>query len=157
MEQNKTIIAGIGNRLLSDDGFGPRVIDLLSQKDLPERIELRDMGTAGISIASDLSEYTRAVFLDTMEMDGPPGKLIVSRLLVEETEKDVIDLSRMTLHDAGLEGLLKFAKAIDTLPEKVFLIGCKPKSLEVGIALSDEVDTATHEAVKKVLDLIEKD
>lgn len=155
--EKKTIIAGIGNRLLSDDGFGPRVIDLLTQMDLPEEIELRDMGTAGLTIASDLSDYTRAIFLDTMEMDAAPGKLHVSRLKVDGTQENVIDLSRTTLHDAGLEGLLKFAKAINVLPEEVYLIGCKPKSLEVGLELSNEVEKATHAAVKKVLGLLEKD
>ena len=80
MAKEKTILAGIGNRLLSDDGFGPRVIDLLSQLELPPHIDIRDMGTAGITIASDLFEYHRVVFLDAMEMDGAPGRIEKSRL-----------------------------------------------------------------------------
>lgn len=153
---DKTIIAGVGNQLLSDDGFGPRVIELLSQMDLEENIELRDMGTAGITIASELSDYSRAIFLDSMEMDGPSGKLYTCRLQVDESTDDIIELSRMTLHDAGLEGLLKFAKAINALPKEVFLIGCKPKSLDVGLELSTEVESASHKAVEKVLEILKQ-
>ena len=156
MTKNKTIIAGIGNRLLSDDGFGPRVIDLLNQLELPTHIETRDMGTAGLTIASDLADYQRAIFLDAMEMEGDPGRIEKNRLKIKDSIDEIIDLSRMTLHDAKLEGLLKFAKAINTLPEEVILIGCKPKSLEIGLILSDEVEAATHEAVKIILEVIKK-
>jgi hydrogenase maturation protease len=152
----KTIIAGIGNRLMGDDGFGPRVTDLLTQIVLPDHIEVRDMGTAGITIASDLAEFTRAIFVDAMEMDGSPGEIWVSRLHVDSPTEYIIDLSRTTLHAAKLEGLLKFAKAVDTLPEEVYLVGCKPKSTEVGIELSREVEEATHLAVEKILELIKK-
>ena len=157
MTKVKTIIAGIGNRLLSDDGFGPRVIDLLNQREFPAHIETRDMGSAGLTIASDLSEYQRAIFIDAMEMKGSPGKISKTRLVVNESSDEIIDLSRMTLHDAKLEGLLKFAKAINALPDEVILIGCNPRSLEIGLNLSDEVEAATHEAVKIVLELIKED
>ena len=153
---NKTIIAGIGNRLMGDDGFGPRVIDLLSELDLPKDIEVRDMGTAGLTIASDLADYSRVIFVDAMEMEGKWGKIQVSKLKVESSKEDVIDLSRTTLHGAGLDGLLKFAKAVNSLPEEVYLVGCNPKSTDVGIELSEEVEVATHEAVKKVMELLKK-
>ena len=142
---------------MGDDGFGPRVIDLLSQLELPDPIDVRDMGTAGITIASDLSDYSKAIFLDAMKVDGPPGKLHTSRLIINGVPEDFISLSRMTLHDAGLDGLLKFAKAINALPDEVFLIGCQPLTLEVGLGLSSDVEAATHEAVKKVLELIDRD
>ncbi len=154
MKDQKTIIAGIGNRLLGDDGFGPKVTDLLNKMPIPDHIEVRDMGTAGITIATDLSDYQRAIFLDTMTMDGEPGKLYLTKLQVDEPAEDITELSRMTLHDADLEGLLKFAKAINTLPEEVILIGCKPKNLEMGLDLSNEVEAATHEAVEIVMNLI---
>ena len=157
MTKEKTIIAGIGNRLLSDDGFGPRVIDLLNQLTLPSHIDTRDMGTAGLTIASDLSEYQRVIFLDAMEMEGDSGRIVKNKLSVKNSTDEIIELSRMTLHAAKLEGLLKFAKAVDTLPDKVYLVGCNPKSTEVGIELSREVEEATHKAVEKIMELIKKD
>ena len=52
----RVLVAGIGNIFMRDDGFGPRVIELLKTKNLPRNIELRDIGTAGITIATDLED-----------------------------------------------------------------------------------------------------
>ena len=147
----KVLIAGVGNRLMSDDGFGPRVIDLLSSAPLPENVEARDIGTAGLTIATDLSEYDLVVFLDSVNIDGKPGQMYTSDIVVEEGAEDIAELSRFTLHEVGLEGLLKFAKAIGTLPPKVILIGCKPKAFGPSLELSPEVEDALHRAAEMAL------
>jgi hydrogenase maturation protease len=134
---------------MGDDGFGPKVVELLSSMRLPEGVEVRDIGTAGLTIATDLEEYDAAIFLDSMEMEGEPGSL--SRLRMKVEGGDVEGLARLTLHEVGLEGLLRFADALGVLPREVYLIGCKPKSVEPGIGLSPEVEEAAHKAVKLVL------
>ena len=150
----RVLVAGVGNRLMGDDGFGPRVIDLLSSTPLPENVELRDIGTAGLTIATDLSDYDLVVFLDSMEMEGEPGRLSRSEVDVEDIEEDAGDLARVSLHEVGLEGLLKFSKAIGTLPPRVVLVGCKPKDVGPSLKLSDEVESAAHEAVDMVLETL---
>jgi hydrogenase maturation protease len=152
----RILVAGIGNRLIGDDGFGPRVVDLLSERDLPENVEIRDFGTAGITIATDLADYEAAIFLDSMDHDGEPGSLNKSRLVVEESIVNVAELARLSLHEAGLEGLLRFSKSIGTLPGTVFLIGCKPKTLEPSLDLSPEVEAALERATVMVEEVLEK-
>ncbi len=76
----RIIVPGIGNRLMGDDGFGPRVIDLLEYTDLADEVELRDASTAGITIATYLADYEVAVFIDSKEMEGPPGTISIERL-----------------------------------------------------------------------------
>lgn len=151
----KILVAGVGNRLMGDDGFGPRVIDLLSKENLPSNTEARDIGTAGLTIATDLEDYNIVIFIDSMEMEGKPGKLYRSRVVVGDTTEDIADLARLTLHEAGLQGLLKFARAINTLPERVILIGCKPKDIGLSLELSPEVEAATQKAVRMVLDTLD--
>ena len=151
----KILVAGVGNRLMGDDGFGPRVTDLLSLIPLPEIVEVRDIGTAGLTIATDLSDYDLVVFIDSMNIEGEPGQLYKSDVVVEGSLEDTTELSRFTLHEVGLEGLLKFSKAIGTLPPRVVLIGCKPKALGPSLVLSPEVEGATHRAAKMALDTVE--
>jgi len=151
----KVLIAGVGNRLMGDDGFGPRVIDLLSLASLPENVEARDIGTAGLTIATDLSEYDLVVFVDSVNIEGEPGQLHKSGIVVEEGVGDVVELSRFTLHEVGLEGLLKFAKAIGALPPRVVLIGCKPKALGPSLELSPELEEALHTAAEMALATVE--
>jgi hydrogenase maturation protease len=152
----RILVAGIGNRLIADDGFGPRVIDLLSDSELPDYIEVRDFGTAGMTIATDLADYDAVIFVDSSDHEGKPGSLYKSRLLVEKGVDDIGEIARLTLHEAGLEGLLRFSKSIGTLPEDVFLIGCKPKKLEPSLDLSSEVEAALEKAVAIVNEILEK-
>lgn len=156
---NKTpwiLVAGIGNRLIGDDGFGPRVVDLLSDRDLPENVDIRDFGTAGMTIATDLADYDIAIFLDSMDHEGEPGSLHKSRLIVDESIVDVAELARFTLHEAGLEGLIRFAHAIGTLPKDIYLVGCKPKTIEPSLEISIEVEVALEKALIIVEELLEK-
>jgi hydrogenase maturation protease len=139
---------------MGDDGFGPRVIDLLESMNLPDYVEVRDVGTAGITIATDLSDYEFAIFLDTMNMDGDFGRIQETRLEVKEGIDDISELAKTTLHEVGLEGLLRFSKSIGTLPPKVVLIGCKPKKIAVSLDLSPEVEESTFKAANMVLNLI---
>jgi len=139
---------------MGDDGFGPRVIDLLSAVSIPENVELRDIGTAGLIIATDLSDYDLVVFVDSMEMEGEPGRISRFEVDVGEVHGDVGKLARVTLHEVGLEGLLKFSKAIGTLPPRVILLGCKPRVVSPSLQLSDEVERAVHRAADLVLEIL---
>ncbi|MCW4048731.1 MAG: hydrogenase maturation protease [Candidatus Bathyarchaeota archaeon] len=152
----RILVAGIGNRLRGDDGFGPRVVDLLLSQKLPAGVEARDFGLAGLIIATELSEYDIAIFLDSAKFEGKPGSLQRSRLKVEAGIDDPAELARLTLHEVGLEGLLKFSKSIGTLPERIYLIGCKPKILVPTLELSPEVKSAVEEAASMVMDTLGK-
>jgi hydrogenase maturation protease len=157
MSTRKSIlVVGIGNRLMSDDGFGPRVIDILSSLKLPDEVEVRDAGTAGITIATDLEDYEVVIFIDSMEINGPAGSVSLNRLEVKDSGGNISELARTTLHEVGLEGLIRFSKAIGTLPEVVYLIGCRPKVLEPSLKLSEEVEKALERAVELVLKLLKK-
>ena len=151
----KILVAGVGNRLRGDDSFGPRVIDLLSDCILPENVMLWDLGTAGLTVASDLSEYDFIIFLDAIEGGGEPGTLYKREITVEEVSVEgVTDLITLSLHEAGLEGLLKLAKALGTLPPRSIIIGCEPKSVELGLELSEEVEAAAKKAVSIVMEIL---
>lgn len=150
----KVLIAGIGNRLMGDDGFGPVVVARLSNVHLPDNIDLRDFGTAGVTIATELGDYDTVIFIDTMEMDGAPGTLKCLEIDVEDIDADASDLWRFTLHESGVEGLLRFSKAIGTLPARIILVGCKPKYIGPSLILSEEVERAVHEAVLLILEML---
>ena len=151
----RALVAGVGSRLRGDDSFGPRVIDLLSDCSLPENVVLWDLGTAGLTVASELNGYDFIIFLDAIEGNGEPGTLYKREITVEEvSSEEVTDLISLSLHEAGLEGLLKLAKALGTLPPKIILIGCEPKSLELSLELSEEVEAATRKAVSLVMEFL---
>jgi hydrogenase maturation protease len=155
-EDSKIMVAGIGNVLMSDDGFGPKVIELLQNKPLSELVEVRDMGTAGLTIATELEGFDIVIFVDSMDINGEPGNLQQVEIDLETIEaSEAAELSKLTVHEVGLEGLLKFSKAIGTLPSRVFIVGCRPEKLGFGFGLSPSVERAAEEASEKVLRLLD--
>ena len=151
----KTLVAGIGNLLLGDDGFGPEIIRTLEKEKLPDNIELRDMGIAGVTTATEIDDYELVIFVDAMEIGEKPGSLKLMKIEVENiSPEEVLDLSRFSVHELSLETILKISKAMDTLPEEVYILGCQPERLEVGCILSPEVRDVIPAAVEKILNLI---
>jgi len=145
-------VAGIGNRLFGDDGFGPAVVGLLEGRTLPHHVEARDFGSATVTVASELSGYDAAIFIDAVKKGCKVGTLYITEItgIKSLTAEDVNNLARLSLHEVGLEELLAFAKAIGSLPSKVFIIGCEPEKVEPRPELTDKV----RKAAEKTADLI---
>ncbi len=152
----KVIVAGIGNRLMGDDGFGPRVIDILSSTPVPEWVDLRDAGTSGQSLAYDLDEYGAVIFVDCMVTGLGPGVLSRFEVAAEGIgEEELRDPARASPHEGGLAGLIGYSRAIGTLPPRVFLVGCEPVNVSPHFGLSEEVEGAAQEAAREILSLLD--
>lgn len=151
--EEKTLIAGIGNKLLGDDGFGPYVIELLESAKLSSNIETLDFGTAGITKATDLKGYDRVIFIDAIQRGGDPGAIYREDFTPNQVKDIKPDQSivQLSLHEAKLEELLSFAKAIGSLPQKITVIGCEPEVLEPRIGLSPGVEQAARNVAELIV------
>ncbi len=70
----QTLVAGVGNIFLGDDGFGPEVARRLAQAALPDGVRVADYGTSGMHLAYDLaSGYDTAILVDAAPRGEPPG------------------------------------------------------------------------------------
>ena len=170
----KILVAGIGNKYMGDDSFGPRVVDALlnhlSSVDLDANanvnvdadVDVRDVGLCGVTLAPDLADYSLVIFLDAVQRGGSPGTLYRAEIKAEdvsiwnENAKEKAILSPISIHETRLEEILRFAKAIGTLPEKVILIGCEIKEVKLGEEMSEEVENAVKKAVNIVLEEISR-
>jgi len=153
--KKRVLIAGIGNRLRGDDGFGPRVVEELARVGLPRGVELRDLGLARVTLAQDLEGFDMVVLVDAVQGEGEPGEVWVEALGVEG-EEDPAQLSRLSLHEVGLEGFLLFAKALGVLPPRIVLVGCVPGDLSPRLGLSGPVEAAVSQAVALVKKKVEE-
>ena len=155
MSSLKTLIVGIGNLLLGDDGFGPEIIRALEKENLSDNTELRDMGIAGLTTATEIGDYELVIFVDAMELGEKPGSIRMMKLDVEKiSPEEALNLSRFSVHELSLETILKFSKAMGTLPEEVYILGCQPESLEIGHILSPRVREVIPVAIKEIIKLI---
>lgn len=147
-----TLILGIGNIIMGDDGFGPRVIERLrSGHRLPPSVTLLDGGTGGLDLLSCLKGVRNLVIVDAIDLAAAPGT--VRRLTGDELPEEPPLLSP---HQAGLQGLLQLAALTGTQPDRVIVWGVQPERVEPGMELTAAVAAQVDVVVARVLDEIER-
>ncbi len=155
----RVLVAGIGNDLLGDDGFGIVALRRLAQRGVPQGVELLESGIAGIALVQELvAGYDAVIVLDAAETGAAPGTLQL--LTVEVPDPAGLDPEERRalmsdMHRAVPSLALILARALDALPPRVFILGCQPGSTDLGLALSPPVAAAAEAAVERVLHLID--
>jgi len=140
----RTLIAGFGNTLRGDDGFGVEVIRRLGAAGLDRPgVELMEVGTAGIRLAQELlTPCDLLIIADAMTRGGAPGTVYVLEVDAVET------VQRVDMHVAIPSHALSVAKALGVLPEKVVLVGCEPMQVdEMTCDLTGELTPPVRAAV----------
>lgn len=146
----RTLIAGFGNVLRGDDGFGVEVIRHLEQAPLPAGVTLMEVGTAGMRLAQELlTPYDHVIVVDAMTRGGVPGSVYTLRV------EDVAPATEVDMHAAIPSHALAIAKALGGLPADVHLVGCEPEGVdELGAPLSAAVRRALEPALAQIRALL---
>jgi hydrogenase maturation protease len=146
---SETLVLGLGNILLRDEGVGVRVVErLLEQYDFPEGVRVMDGGTLGLDLLPFLEEASRLLVIDAVQARKPPGTLV--RLVGDEIPI-FLDASKVSPHQEGLQDLLAVAVLKGYLPEEVVFWGAQITSLGVGLDLSEAVAEQVDALAEKVL------
>ncbi|MEU3207441.1 hydrogenase maturation protease [Streptomyces cyaneofuscatus] len=160
----RTLVAGVGNIFLQDDGFGVETVRRLGALDpsrLPPGTELMDAGIRGVHLAYRLLEgYRTLVLVDLVSRGSPPGTLYTIDVgpRPPETGHRPGPLDTHAMDPATVLGLLHdlHAGAGGTLPDEVYVVGCEPRDTGEGIGLSPPVEEAVAPAVDLVLGLLSR-
>jgi hydrogenase maturation protease len=152
MERPRVAVIGLGNVLLGDDGFGPRVIaHLRATWDPPPAVMLSDGGTLGLGLVTRLAECDLAILVDCVGGGGAPGELRCYR----GRELEALPRkTRMTPHDAAVGEALALARLTTGCPADALLIGVVPEPLQVGTELSTAVLASIPAAGALVLEAV---
>lgn len=151
----KTIrVLGVGNILVEDDGLGPYAVRILeSEYELPEGVEVEDVGTPGLDFAPYLDGASAVIVVDTVTADGPPGSL--HRYDKEQLLAAPIP-DRTNPHQPGLRETLMACELTDSTPDEVILIGVVPGGIGNVARLGDTVRAAVPEVIAAVVQEIER-
>jgi len=143
----KTLIIGVGNLLLSDEGVGIHVAQrLLREYQLPEEILVLDGGTLGLDLLYYLEGIENLLMIDAVLMNKEPGSLM--RMVDEEVPSYMT--FKMSPHHIGIPDMLFAAKLKGLYPPNVVLWGVQPEIVDIGLDLSESV----AKQVDPLLDLI---
>lgn len=153
-------VAGFGNLLRGDDGFGVRVAEELLLGDRPDGVRVLEIGIGGIHLVQALLDGhdDALVLIDAVDVGRPPGTLVV-------LEPPRVDLSTWgdderrdalaDMHYATPDRALLLAGALDVLPPVVRLVGCQHVDARaVGEGLHPTVAAAVRPAADEVRRLV---
>ena len=140
-------VAGVGNIVLGDDGFGPEVIRHVAARPDPDGVRIHDYGIGGLNLAYDLLEQWDALILvDAVPDDGAPGEL---RVFEADTET-LPAPTNLDAHSMDPAAVFASLRALGGHPPRTIVVGCQVGSVEDGIGLSDPVLAAVPRAAAAI-------
>ncbi len=145
----KTLIIGVGNLLLSDEGVGIHVAQrMLRDYRLPEEILVLDGGTLGLDLLYYLEGIENLLLIDAVLMNKEPGTL--KRMADDEVPSYMS--FKMSPHHIGIPDMLFAAKLKGLYPPNVVLWGVQPGVVEIGLDLSPPVAAQVEPLLGHILE-----
>lgn len=131
---NKTLILGIGNDLLTDEGIGVHVVrHLAAQYSAEPDVSFVDGGTLSFTLAGPIAKHDFLIVVDAARFDAPAGTI----RCFEDSEMDrYLVGNRASVHEVGLTDLLDISRLSGVMPARRALIGVEPHSLDWGTSPS---------------------
>jgi hydrogenase maturation protease len=156
----RILVAGVGNLLRGDDGFGVRAAQTLRDDPrVPENVTVIEVGIGGIHLVQELMRgYDALVLFDAFDRGGKPGQLFF-------LEPELPELSHLSAtqrrdyfsetHYAVPIRALTLAREVDALPPVVRIIGCQPTDTgSFGMPMHDAVAAAVGPAVELAIETV---
>lgn len=149
-----TLILGIGNSLLTDEGVGVHVVEYLASHhpDVPG-VSYLDGGTLSFTLAGPIADHDHLIVIDAARLGEPPGTV---RCLEGEAMDRYLKGNRQSVHEVGLMDLFDIARLSGTFPDRRALVGIEPEYLGWGEAPSERVMPAIAQAATLVLRQVEE-
>ena len=141
-----TVILGVGNMLLSDEGVGVHIAQKLLQAEMPEGVAVVEGGTDGFRLLNIITEADRLIIIDAVKGGLEPGSIY--RFDINDV-KNVQPGFKTSVHQIGILEVIDLAGLIGKEPTTT-VIGIEPKSLAMGMDLSPEV----KKKIPKVIELV---
>jgi hydrogenase maturation protease len=91
----KTVVIGIGNLILKDEGVGIHAVKRLETMELPSGLEIIDGGTDTMKLLAVFQDFERIIVIDAIKGGGEPGTIY--RVTPEEIMQD--DKRSLSLHE----------------------------------------------------------
>ena len=152
----KTLVVGLGNPILGDDGVGWKVAEKIGQQ-LPhdQSITVDCLSLGGISLMEHLIGYDRTILIDAFASDEDLGSIHVMTL------KDLPNYSAFhtsSAHDTSLQNAIEMGRSLGAhLPEDIMVVGIATQRIyDFSEELSPPVVAAIPQAVRIVLDLLKQ-
>jgi hydrogenase maturation protease len=159
----KTLVVGLGNPILGDDGVGWRVAEEVKhqltspspRRRQPSRagrgddVDVDCLSLGGISLMERLIGYERAILIDAFISEQECGAITVSKL---SALPDYSAFHITSVHDTSLQNAIKLGKSLGAkLPDDVTVVGISAKYV---YDFSEELSKPVSESVPKATEIV---
>ena len=145
MKSEKTLILGLGNILLQDEGIGVHTLRELEKLTWPENIDLLDGGTGGFVLLSLFEDYKNLVIIDATLSSEPEGTI---KVLKPKFAKDFP--KSLSTHELGLKDMIESAILLGKVPDiSLITVSINPEQI-MNIELTPELKALIPEVVETV-------
>ena len=154
MACGETLILGIGNTLLTDEGAGIHALNHLQSAypNIPN-LTFIDGGTLSFTLAVWIEDCDNLIVFDAAELHQPAGT--VQTFVGTEMDK-FLGTTKRSPHEVGLLDLMDIARLTEHLPENRALIGIQPDIFDWGMEPTLPVRNALDQAANEAVQLIRK-
>ncbi len=144
---NRTLVLGLGNTLMGDEGVGVHVLREIEKLALPQGVTCLDGGTGGFVLLGPLQSADRIVMIDAAADGNPVGTI------TRTTPRFSSDYPpTLTAHDVGVKDLLDVFYTLGGDCEVVlFAITIDPHQ-SITLSMSPVVEKAASEAVEMIVE-----
>ncbi len=150
----RVLVAGMGNDLCQDDGFGIVAVRRFIAAGVPEGVRVVEPGSGGISLVQELMDgYEALIIVDAVDRGGEPGTVYLLETEVprfadwrEGEQREFL----ADMHATVPSRVLTLAQALGVLPAVIYILGCQPKEYELGMGLSAPVERGVTEALVRL-------
>jgi hydrogenase maturation protease len=148
----ETVVIGVGNPLMGDDGLGIAALERLRNGwHFEPHLDLLDGGTWGLNLLPHVERAQRVLFIDAINADAEPGALV-------ELEREDIPrflARKLSPHQIDVKEVLALAELRGTLPRELVAIGLQPESVEMRASLSPVLESRVGDLVARVIDRLD--
>jgi hydrogenase maturation protease len=147
----RTVVLGLGNMLMADDGVGLAALARLEEEwFIPRDVELVDGGTWGMTLLPVIEHADRVLILDAIDLGDPPGTLI----RLEDDEIPRFLGVKLSPHQVDLREVLALAELRGTMPNHVIALGIQPEQVEMSTVLSPVVAARLDQLVHLAAEIL---
>jgi len=153
-ERTRTLVMGIGNILLKDEGAGVRIVERLAElnPEVPD-IAWLDGGTLSFTLAPEVEASRHLIVVDVTQLKAPAGTVEV----FEDGEVDrMLGSAGRSVHEIGIMDLMDMARLSERLPERRALVGIQPQAIEWGEEPTPAVAAAIPVAQRAIAELVKR-
>ena len=151
----ETIVIGLGNPLMGDEGIGivliEKLTELADQGKIPgaENIQFHDGGVGGMNLLHTIAGRKKAILIDCARMGAEPGTI---RRFTPDQVQTIKKLAHLSLHEVDILKVIELARQLNECPDQIVFFGIEPAEITQRMDLSEPLKAQIDHYMQAILE-----